>query len=210
MSKIDDVVSLVENGKRKLVPAAVQEALDEGADPTELLNGMIGAMDVVGEKFKRNEIFVPEMLIAAKAMKAGVEVIKPLLSEEGAEDLGTVVIGTVYGDLHDIGKNLVAMMIESAGFTVIDLGVDVPVENFVNSVTENENVKIVAVSALLTTTMPAMKETVEALNAAPFRKDIKVMVGGAPITQEFADEIGADCFTVDAASAAQAAKALVA
>ena len=210
MSKIDDVVALVENGKRKLVPAAVQEALDEGADPGELLNGMIGAMDIVGEKFKRNEIFVPEMLIAAKAMKAGVEVLKPLLADEGAEDLGTVVIGTVYGDLHDIGKNLVAMMIESAGFTVIDLGVDVPVENFVNSVTENENVKIVAVSALLTTTMPAMKETVEALNAAPFRKDIKVMVGGAPITQEFADEIGADCFTVDAASAAQAAKALVA
>lgn len=210
MSKIDDVISLVENGKRKLVPAAVQEALDEGADPAELLNGMIGAMDIVGDKFKRNEIFVPEMLIAAKAMKAGVEVLKPLLADEGAEDLGTVVIGTVYGDLHDIGKNLVAMMIESAGFTVIDLGVDVPVENFVNSVTENENVKIVAVSALLTTTMPAMKETVEALNAAPFRKDIKVMVGGAPITQEFADEIGADCFTVDAASAAQAAKALVA
>lgn len=210
MSKIDDVVSLVENGKRKLVPAAVQEALDEGADPGELLNGMIGAMDIVGEKFKRNEIFVPEMLIAAKAMKAGVDVLKPLLADEGAEDLGTVVIGTVYGDLHDIGKNLVAMMIESAGFTVIDLGVDVPVENFVNSVTENENVKIVAVSALLTTTMPAMKETVEALNAAPYRKDIKVMVGGAPITQEFADEIGADCFTVDAASAAQAAKALVA
>ena len=210
MSKFDEVVSLVENGKRKLVPAAVQEALDEGVDATELLNGMIGAMDVVGEKFKRNEIFVPEMLIAAKAMKAGVEVLKPLLADEGAEDLGTVVIGTVYGDLHDIGKNLVAMMIESAGFTVIDLGVDVPVENFVNSVTENENVKIVAVSALLTTTMPAMKETVEALNAAPYRKDIKVMVGGAPITQEFADEIGADCFTVDAASAAQAAKALVA
>lgn len=210
MSKIDDVVALVENGKRKLVPGAVQEALDEGADPVELLNGMIGAMDIVGEKFKRNEIFVPEMLIAAKAMKAGVDVLKPLLADEGAEDLGTVVIGTVYGDLHDIGKNLVAMMIESAGFTVIDLGVDVPVENFVNSVTENENVKIVAVSALLTTTMPAMKETVEALNAAPYRKDIKVMVGGAPITQEFADEIGADCFTVDAASAAQAAKALVA
>ncbi len=210
MSKFDEVVSLVENGKRKLVPAAVQEALDEGVDATELLNGMIGAMDVVGEKFKRNEIFVPEMLIAAKAMKAGVEVLKPLLADEGAEDLGTVVIGTVYGDLHDIGKNLVAMMIESAGFTVIDLGVDVPVENFVNSVTENENVKIVAVSALLTTTMPAMKETVEALNAAPYRKDIKVMVGGAPITQEFADEIGADCFTVDAASAAQAAKSLVA
>jgi len=210
MSKIEEVAGLVENGKRKLVPAAVQEALDEGNAPMDILNAMIGAMDIVGDKFKRNEIFVPEMLIAAKAMKAGVEVLKPLLSAEGGANLGTVIIGTVAGDLHDIGKNLVAMMIESAGFTVIDLGVDVPDERFVEAVTENENVKIVAVSALLTTTMPAMKSAVTALNNAPFRKDIKIMVGGAPITQEFADEIGADCFTVDAASAAQAAKALVA
>lgn len=170
---------------------------------------MIGAMDVVGDKFKKNEIFVPEMLMAAKSMKAGVEVLKPLLAIDGGPELGTVIIGTVYGDLHDIGKNLVAMMIESAGFTVIDLGVDVPVQTFIDAVNENENVKIVAVSALLTTTMPAMEETVAALNEAPFRKDIKVMVGGAPITQEFADKIGADCFTADAASAASAAKALV-
>ncbi len=210
MSKIEEVAGLVENGKRKLVPAAVQEALDEGNAPIDVLNAMIGAMDVVGDKFKRNEIFVPEMLIAAKAMKAGVEVLKPLLAAEGGTNLGTVIIGTVAGDLHDIGKNLVAMMIESAGFTVIDLGVDVPDERFVEAVTENENVKIVAVSALLTTTMPAMKSAVTALNNAPFRSDIKIMVGGAPITQEFADEIGADCFTVDAASAATAAKALVA
>lgn len=210
MSALEELATLVENGKRKLVPAAAQACVDEGIEPTTILNTMIGAMDVVGDKFKRNEIFVPEMLIAAKAMKAGVEVIKPLLATAGAPQLGTVVIGTVYGDLHDIGKNLVAMMIESAGFTVIDLGVDVPVQKFVDAYEENEDVKIFAVSALLTTTMPAMEETVAALNAAPFRDKVKVMVGGAPITQEFADKIGADCFTADAASAAAAAKELVA
>ena len=210
MSALEELATLVENGKRKLVPAAAQACVDEGIDPTTILNTMIGAMDVVGDKFKRNEIFVPEMLIAAKAMKAGVEVIKPLLATAGAPQLGTVVIGTVYGDLHDIGKNLVAMMIESAGFTVVDLGVDVPVQKFLDAYEENEDVKIFAVSALLTTTMPAMEETVAALNAAPFRDKVKVMVGGAPITQEFADKIGADCFTADAASAAAAAKQLVA
>jgi methanogenic corrinoid protein MtbC1 len=210
MSALEELATLVENGKRKLVPAAAQACVDEGIDPTTILNTMIGAMDVVGDKFKRNEIFVPEMLIAAKAMKAGVEVIKPLLATAGAPQLGTVIIGTVYGDLHDIGKNLVAMMIESAGFTVVDLGVDVPVQKFLDAYEENEDVKIFAVSALLTTTMPAMEETVAALNAAPFRDKVKVMVGGAPITQEFADKIGADCFTADAASAAAAAKQLVA
>ncbi len=210
MSALEELATLVENGKRKLVPAAAQACVDEGIDPTTILNTMIGAMDVVGDKFKRNEIFVPEMLIAAKAMKAGVEVIKPLLATAGAPQLGTVIIGTVYGDLHDIGKNLVAMMIESAGFTVVDLGVDVPVQKFLDAYEENEDVKIFAVSALLTTTMPAMEETVAALNAAPFRDKVKIMVGGAPITQEFADKIGADCFTADAASAAAAAKQLVA
>ena len=210
MSALEELATLVENGKRKLVPAAAQACVDEGIDPTTILNTMIGAMDIVGDKFKRNEIFVPEMLIAAKAMKAGVEVIKPLLATAGAPQLGTVIIGTVYGDLHDIGKNLVAMMIESAGFTVVDLGVDVPVQKFIDAYEENEDVKIFAVSALLTTTMPAMEETVAALNAAPFRDKVKVMVGGAPITQEFADKIGADCFTADAASAAAAAKELVA
>ena len=210
MSALEELATLVENGKRKLVPAAAQACVDEGIDPTTILNTMIGAMDVVGDKFKRNEIFVPEMLIAAKAMKAGGAVIKPLLATAGAPQLGTVIIGTVYGDLHDIGKNLVAMMIESAGFTVVDLGVDVPVQKFLDAYEENEDVKIFAVSALLTTTMPAMEETVAALNAAPFRDKVKVMVGGAPITQEFADKIGADCFTADAASAAAAAKQLVA
>lgn len=211
MSKIEEVAKLVEIGKAKLVGKAVQEALDEGCDPQEILNkGMIDAMAVVGEKFKNNEIFVPEMLVAARAMKKGVEVLKPHLASGATGVKGKLIIATVAGDLHDIGKNLVAMMIESAGFEVIDLGVDVPIEKFVEAVRENPDVKVVGVSALLTTTMPAMKDTVEALNKEDFRKDIKIMVGGAPITQEFADEIGADAYTADAATAAQVAKQLVA
>ncbi len=205
---IEKVNDLVMRGKAKLIAAAVQEAVDTGAAPEEILNAMIGAMDVVGEKFKNGEIFVPEMLIAAKAMKKGVEVLKPHLASGAAGALGKVVIGTVAGDLHDIGKNLVAMMIESAGFEVIDLGVDVPVEKFVSAAEEN-GAKIVCCSALLTTTMPALEATVAAINAASWRGNVKVMVGGAPITQEFADKIGADVYTADAASAAKAAKELV-
>lgn len=210
MSKLDELAAKVEIGKAKLVPGLVQEALDEGNAPEVVLNKMIGAMDVVGEKFKNNEIFVPEMLIAARAMKKGVEVLKPLLAAGGTQDAGKVIIGTVAGDLHDIGKNLVAMMIESAGFTVIDLGVDVPADKFVQTVRENPDVKIVALSALLTTTMPALKEAVALLNEQDFRSNIKVMVGGAPITPEFAAEIGADAYTDDAASAAAKAKELAA
>ena len=207
---IETVNDLVIRGKAKLVPAAVQEALDEGCDATALLDTMIAAMDVVGENFKNGEIFVPEMLISAKAMKKGVEVLKPHLSSGATGALGKVIIGTVAGDLHDIGKNLVAMMIESAGFEIIDLGVDVPVEKFIAAAEENPDVKIIACSALLTTTMPAMEATVAAINAASWRGNVKVMVGGAPITQEFADKIGADAYTADAASAAKRAKELVA
>ena len=203
---IEKVYDLVSRGKAKLTPAAVQEAIDAGFDAGEILSKMIAAMDVVGEKFKNGEIFVPEMLIAAKAMKKGVEVLKPLLASGAAGALGKVVIGTVAGDLHDIGKNLVAMMIESAGFEVIDLGVDVPVEKFVEAANE-EGVKIVACSALLTTTMPAMEATVAALKATG--KDYKIMVGGAPINQEYADKLGADAYTSDAASAAKKARELV-
>ncbi len=210
MSKLDELAAKVEIGKAKLVPGLVQEALDEGNAPEVVLNKMIGAMDVVGEKFKNNEIFVPEMLIAARAMKKGVEVLKPLLAAGGTQDAGKVIIGTVAGDLHDIGKNLVAMMIESAGFTVIDLGVDVPADKFVQTVRENPDTKIVALSALLTTTMPALKDAVALLNEQDFRGNIKVMVGGAPITPEFAAEIGADAYTDDAASAAAKAKELAA
>ena len=202
----NEVFDLVVKGKAKLVAAAVEEALAGGADATELLNSMIGAMDEVGVKFKNNEIFVPEMLVSARAMKKGVEVLKPHLATGAAGAAGKVIIGTVAGDLHDIGKNLVAMMIESAGFEVIDLGVDVPKEKFVEACEANPDTKIVCCSALLTTTMPAMKETVELLNASPFRSKIKVMVGGAPITKEFANEIGADEYTEDAASCAQRAK----
>lgn len=207
---LENVHDLVVRGKAKLVPAAVQETLDEGVEASKILDTMISAMDVVGENFKNGTIFVPEMLIAAKAMKKGVEVLKPHLASGAAGALGKVIIGTVAGDLHDIGKNLVAMMIESAGFEVIDLGVDVPVEKFLSAYEENPGTKIVACSALLTTTMPALQETVTALNAAPWRSQVKVMVGGAPITQEFADKIGADAYTPDAASAAKKAKELVA
>ena len=206
---LENVHDLVVRGKAKLVPAAVQETLDEGVEASKILDTMISAMDVVGENFKNGTIFVPEMLIAAKAMKKGVEVLKPHLASGAAGALGKVIIGTVAGDLHDIGKNLVAMMIESAGFEVIDLGVDVPVEKFLSAYEENPDTKIVACSALLTTTMPALQETVTALNAAPWRKNVKVMVGGAPVTQEFADEIGADCYTLDAASAAKEARNLI-
>ena len=205
-----NVNDLVTRGKAKLVPGAVQEALDEGISATDILDTMIAAMDVVGERFKNNEIFVPEMLISAKAMKKGVEVLKPHLASGETGALGKVIIGTVAGDLHDIGKNLVSMMIESAGFEVIDLGVDVPIERFLSAYEENPDTKIIGCSALLTTTMPALEDTVAAINKASWRGNVKVMVGGAPITQEFADKIGADAYTADAASAAKKAKELVA
>lgn len=210
MSKIDEIAAAVEAGKAKIVGGLVEEAIKEGCDPTEILNvGMIDAMGIVGDKFKKNEIFVPEMLVAARAMKKGVEVLKPHLAGDSSATIGKYIIGTVAGDLHDIGKNLVAMMIESAGFEVIDLGVDVPAEKFVEAIKENPDCKVVGVSALLTTTMPAMKDTVKAIIDAGLKSQVKIMVGGAPITQEFADEIGADAYTQDAASAAQVAKTLV-
>lgn len=209
MTKIEEVAQAVQNGKAKIVGGIVQEALDAGCDATEILNnGMIAAMAVVGEKFKNGEIFVPEMLVAARAMKKGVEVLKPHLASGAAGANGKLILGTVAGDLHDIGKNLVGMMIESAGFEVIDLGVDVPIEKFIECYKENPDTKIVALSALLTTTMPSLRDTVKALNESDFRDKIKIMVGGAPITQEFADEIGADGYSPDAASAAELAKKL--
>ena len=208
MSKIEELNHAVEIGKAKLVPGLVQECLDEGFAPIDILNkGMIDAMAVVGDKFKRNEIFVPEMLIAAKAMKKGVEILKPHLAGDNSAKIGKMAMGTVAGDLHDIGKNLVIMMIESTGYEVVDLGIDVPVERFLEAASDPE-ITVMGVSALLTTTMPAMQETVAALNKHPRRGEFKIMVGGAPITQAFADEIGADVYTEDAASAGQAAKAL--
>ena len=207
MSKIIEVKELVESGKSKKVGAAVQEALEGGSQPAEILAAMVDSMSIVGDKFSAGEIFVPEMLIAAKAMSKGVEVLKPHLAGAGAISLGTCVIGTVAGDLHDIGKNLVSMMIESAGFVMVDLGVDVPAGNFVKAVNENDNVVLVACSGLLTTTMPALKEAVQTIKAA--LPDMKVIVGGAPVTPEYASEIGADGYAPDAGSAAVKAKELV-
>ena len=209
MATLQDVQNIILAGKAKLTPGVVQEAVDSGIPPKDILNTMIEAMSIVGERFTRNEIFVPEMLISAKAMKKGVVTLKPYLAEGATSAMGKMVIGTVEGDLHDIGKNLVVMMIESAGFEVIDLGVDVTADTFVSTVRENPDTKLVGLSALLTTTMPAMENIVAELNKQDFRPNIKIMVGGAPITQEFADRIGADAYTEDAATAAVVAKKLV-
>ena len=209
MSKIEEVRANVEAGKTKIVPGLVQEALDEGSSATEILQAMVDGMDYVGDQFSKGIMFVPEMLIAAKAMAKGVEILKPHLAGEASTSLGTCVIGTVQGDLHDIGKNLVAMMLESAGFSIVDLGVDVPAEKFIDAVKDNESVKIVACSGLLTTTMPALKNTVAALKASEL-SGFKVIVGGAPVTQQMADEIGADGYAPDAGSAAMKAKELAA
>lgn len=205
--KMQAVFKATQDGKNKEIGKCVQDAIDAGCDPTAILNdGMIGAMAVVGENFKKEIIFVPQMLAAARAMKAGVEVLKPYLATGEAGSAGKIILGTVAGDLHDIGKNLVGMMFESAGFEVLDLGVDVPIQTFIDTVNEHKDATIVALSALLTTTMPSLRDTVAALLEQPFRSRIKIMVGGAPITQEFADEIGADAYTEDAASAAEQAK----
>lgn len=208
MSKIQEAKAMVEKGKAKLVPGLVQEALDEGNAAGDILEAMIESMGVVGDKFSRGEAYVPEMLMAAKAMSKGVDVLKPLLAGESTSSLGTCVIGTVQGDLHDIGKNLVAMMLESAGFNVLDLGVDVPADKFVEAIKQNSNVNLVACSGLLTTTMPALQETVQTLKSSGLT-GFKVIVGGAPVTQEMADDIGADGFAPDAGSAAIKAKELV-
>jgi len=206
MSKIQEIADIIIRGKVKLIEDLVQEALDAGENPNVILDeGMVAAMKNIGTKFQENEVFVPELLIAAKTMKKGVDVLRPHLSGGSLGKQGKLIIGTVAGDLHDIGKNLVALMIESAGFEVIDLGVDVPPENFVAALNENPDCNVVALSALLTTTMEAMKNTVEAIHAAGYKGKVKIMIGGAPVTQEFADLIKADAYTPDAGSAANKA-----
>ena len=206
MSKIDEIAQAVEAGKSKVIGGLVTEALNEGIEAVSILNdGMMKAMEIVGSKFQSGEIFVPEMLVAARAMKAGMEVLKPQLAGNANVSLGKCIIGTVYGDLHDIGKNLVAMMIESCGFEVIDLGVDVSIEKFITGIKETVGLKLVALSCLLTTTMPALQETTKAIRESGL-KGFKLIVGGAPITQEFADRIGADGYSPDAAGAGQLAK----
>ena len=209
--EIEEVKALVVKGSAKKVGRAVQAAVDAGCDASEILNqGMVEAMSEVGDQFTKNEIFVSEMLMAARAMKKGVEELQPHLAAGSTGALGKVIIATVKNDLHDIGKKLVAMMIESAGFEVLDLGIDVPISKIIDCYRKNPETKIIALSALLTTTMPDLRETVEALNKADFRSDIKIMVGGAPVTQAFADEIGADGYSADAAEAAILAKKLAA
>ena len=206
MSTLEQIAENLIKGKANEVKTLVQQALDEGVGAEEVLNkGLLAGMGVVGERFKKNEVYVPEVLIAARAMKMGSEVLKPLLAESGVQSAGKVVLGTVKGDLHDIGKNLVGMMLEGSGFEVVDLGTDVPSQKFVDAVRENQ-ASIVGASALLTTTMTAMKEVVEAFQASDLNGKVKIMIGGAPVTQSFCDEIGADGYAPDAASAADLAK----
>ncbi len=202
MSILTEIGEALERGKRKQVVALVKQALEEGMEPQKVLTeGLLPGMDAVGIKFRNNEIFVPEVLVAARAMSAGTEILKPLLAETGGTSLGKAVIGTVKGDLHDIGKNLVKMMLEGKGIDVVDLGVDVSGDAFVQAAIENE-AQIICCSALLTTTMNSIGDVVKAAQDAGIRDKVKIMIGGAPVTQEFCDSVGADYYTVDAASAA--------
>lgn len=207
MSDLNQISEMMQRGKAKDVKALVAAALEEGTAASDILEkGLLSGMSVIGEKFKNNEIFVPEVLIAARAMNAGMEILRPYMESGDLKAKGKVVIGTVHGDLHDIGKNLVGMMMKGKGLEVIDLGVDVPAENFVRAAKDN-NAQIICCSALLTTTMPEMKLVVDEVKKVGL--NVKVMVGGAPITQTFADSIGADCYTDDAASASDAACRLI-
>ena len=207
MADLNAIAQNLINGKRDEVATLVQEAVDEGVDTEQILNeGLVAGMNVVGVKFKNNEFYVPEVLIAARAMSAGMEIIEPLLTESGHQPVGIVVLGTVKGDLHDIGKNLVGMMLKGGGFRVVDLGIDVSPEKFVEAA-KSEDAHVVALSALLTTTMPQMEDVIKAIKESGL--NIKTMIGGAPVTQNYADEIGADGYGADAASAVDKARELV-
>ncbi|HEY3397144.1 MAG TPA: corrinoid protein [Armatimonadota bacterium] len=209
MADLQALADAVIAGNRDEVSKMTQAAIDEGVSASDVINnGLIAGMAVVGTKFKANEFYVPEVLIAARAMHAGMDIVKPLLAASGVQPKGTVVIGTVKGDLHDIGKNLVSMMLEGGGFEVIDLDVDVAPEAFVATV-KDKKPNLVALSALLTTTMPSMKDTIDAFVAAGVRDQVKIMIGGAPVTQEYSDEIGADGYSPDAASAVDLANSLL-
>ena len=209
MSILVEIKENLIKGKAKIVTGLVQQAIDEGISAKEVLEeGLLAGMSVVGEKFQKNEIYVPEVLVAARAMNKGTEILKPLLAAAGVESIGIVCIGTVRGDLHDIGKNLVKMMLEGKGFEVIDLGTDVAPETFV-ATAKNEGCQIICCSALLTTTMSAMKEVVDVAIAEGIRDQVKIMVGGAPLTDAFCKQIGADAYTPDAATAADVAASFV-
>ena len=205
MSIYTDISENLQKGRAKVVKSLVEQAVADGCPAAEILGeGLLAGMNIVGDKFKKNEVYVPEVLVAARAMNMGIEVLKPLLAEEGVESAGRVCIGTVQGDLHDIGKNLVKMMMEGKGLEVIDLGTDVSPETFVQTAIEKD-CDIICCSALLTTTMGVMADMVKAAEAAGIRDKVKIMIGGAPVTEEYCRQIGADAYTSDAASAADAA-----
>ncbi len=205
MSILTEISTNLQQGKAKIVKQLVQQAVDEGLPVQQILNeGLLDGMSAVGEKFKNNEVFVPEVLVAARAMNMGTQILKPLLAQEGVQSVGKVCIGTVKGDLHDIGKNLVKMMMEGKGLEVVDLGTDVAPEAFIQAAVD-QGCQIICCSALLTTTMGVMADVVQQADAAGIRDKVKIMVGGAPVTQAFCDQIGADRYTSDAASAADAA-----
>ena len=204
----EEIKDVISNGKLNIVTDVVQEALDSGVESDVVLDSMITAMDEVGEKFQNNDIYVPEMLTAAKTMEKGVAILRPRFPAVTDADAGKVIIGTVAGDLHDIGKNLVSIMMQASGLDVIDLGIDVPPEDFIKALKENPDCKIIALSALLTFTLDSLRETVELIRKSKHGKNITIMVGGAPVTAEFAKQIGADIYTKDAVEAAKAAKAV--
>jgi 5-methyltetrahydrofolate--homocysteine methyltransferase len=207
MADLQALADAVIKGDRNGTAELTRKALDEGAGPKDVLeNGLIAGMGVIGERFKNNEVYVPEVLIAARAMKSGMEVLQPELTKAGVEPIATVVLGTVKGDLHDIGKNLVGMMLTGGGFKVVDAGTDVPPEKFVE-LAQAENAKIIAMSALLTTTMPQMSQVIEAVKSSGV--GAQTIIGGAPVTQSYADEIGADGYAADAASAVDLVKSLI-
>jgi 5-methyltetrahydrofolate--homocysteine methyltransferase len=206
-SYFNEISELLQKGKAKEITVSVEKALSEGAAPADILEkGLIPGMNVIGGKFKNGEVFIPEVLIAARAMNQASAILKPLLVNAGVKPVGKAIVCTVKGDLHDIGKNLVKMMIEGKGVEVVDLGVDCSSEKIVETV-QNSDAKVVCLSALLTTTMTMQRETIEALKTAGIRDKVKVMVGGAPVTQDYANEIGADAYTPDAASAAEVCRA---
>lgn len=209
MSIIEEMKEQLQKGKAKIVKTLVDQALTEGIDPKEILNdGLLAGMMIIGEKFKNNEVFVPEVLVAARAMNAGLTILEPKLVEVGNEPIGKVVIGTVKGDLHDIGKNLVAMMLKGAGFEVHDLGVDVDADTYIEKAKEI-GASIICMSALLTTTMPYMEDVIKKLNEQGIRDQFTVMIGGAPVNDRYAQQIGADYYTQDAATCAETARSIV-
>ena len=209
MAKYQELADAILRGDNVKSKEVTQDLVGKNIPAGEILSeGLIAGMDVVGRKFKANEMYIPEVLIAARAMHAAMDILKPLLAASGVKSKGIAVIGTVQGDLHDIGKNLVSMMLEGAGFTVVDIGVDIPADKYVEAAKENK-AQIVGLSALLTTTMPAMKEIIDALKKDPETKNVKIIVGGAPVTQEYADSVGADGYAADASSAVDISEKLL-